>query len=119
MKNLVFYSTEKCPVGYALKVIEGKWKLPTLWVLGENGTLRYNELKRALGVTNMMLTNTLRELEDSGLINRVQYNEIPPHVDYSLTELGNKLIPVLNEFGVWGKLLMEQNKNLNCGMSND
>jgi len=100
---------EKCPVGYAFKAIEGKWKLPTLYVLCENGTLRYNELRKALNITSMMLTNTLKELEEFGLVDRVQYNEIPPHVEYSLTDIGHQLLPVLNEFGIWGSALMEHN----------
>lgn len=109
MKDLVTYTAEKCPMGYAFKAIEGKWKLPTLYILSENGTLRYNELKKALGITNMMLTSTLKELEEFGLVSRTQYNEIPPRVDYSLTEMGQKLLPVLNEFGVFGELLMKHN----------
>ena len=108
-KNVIPYTAEKCPVGYAFKAIEGKWKLPTLYILCENGTLRYNELKKALGITNMMLTDTLKELEAYGLVARTQYNEIPPHVDYSLTEMGHKLLPVLQEFGVFGELLMKNN----------
>lgn len=114
MKNLVIYSTDKCPVGYAFKALEGKWKLPILWILSENGTLRYNQLKKALGITNMMLTSTLKELEEFGFVTRTQYNEIPPHVDYSLSELGEKLLPVLNEFGTFGKLLMKNNLNIDC-----
>ncbi len=109
MKEITAYKAEDCPVGYAFKAIEGKWKLPALYVLCENGTLRYNELKKALGITNMMLTSTLKELEEYGIVSRTQYNEIPPRVEYSLTEIGQKLLPVLQEFGVWGELLMEAN----------
>ncbi len=113
MKDIAVFSTERCPVGYALKAIEGKWKLPIIWILCNNGTLRYNELKKSVtGITNMMLTSTLKELEEIGLVNRVQYNEIPPHVEYSLTEIGGKLLPVLDEFGIWGELLMKLNKKL-------
>lgn len=113
MEDIITFSIEDdvCPVGFALKIIEGKWKLPILWVLCQNGTLRYNELKRSiLGITNMMLTSSLKELEGSGLVNRVQYNEIPPRVEYSLTEIGKKLLPVLDEFAKWGEELMEIKK---------
>jgi DNA-binding HxlR family transcriptional regulator len=113
MKEIINFSTENCPVGYAFKAVEGKWKLPALWVLCKNGTLRYNELKKALGISNMVLTNTLRELEEFGLVNRIQYNEIPPRVEYSLTEVGMKLMPALREFGIWGDLLMQVNKKSN------
>ncbi|SMC46855.1 winged helix-turn-helix transcriptional regulator [Sporomusa malonica] len=109
MKEIKTFSIKDdlCPVGFALKVIEGKWKLPILWVLCQNGTLRYNELKKSiLGITNMMLTSSLKELEESGIVNRVQYNEIPPRVEYSLTEIGNRLLPVLDEFAKWGQELI-------------
>jgi DNA-binding HxlR family transcriptional regulator len=110
MKDIVVFTAENCPVGYAFKAIEGKWKLPILWMLCTNGTLRYNELKKGVpGITNVMLANTLKELEKLGLVNRVQFNEIPPRVEYSLTEIGEKLLPVLNEFGIWGELLMKLN----------
>lgn len=115
MKNTIVFSIEECPVGFALKAIEGKWKLPILWVLCQNGTLRYNELKKSItGITNMMLTSSLKELEESGLVNRVQYNEIPPRVEYSLTEIGEKLLPVLDEFAKWGEELMKFKKMRIC-----
>lgn len=110
MKEIITFSkgNDVCPVGSALKAIEGKWKLPIIWVLSQNGTLRYNELKKSItGITNMMLSSSLKELERDGLIVRVQYNEIPPHVDYSLAEAGEKLIPVLNELAKWGTELLK------------
>ncbi|MCR4431071.1 MAG: helix-turn-helix transcriptional regulator [Tepidanaerobacteraceae bacterium] len=92
-----------CPVTYALKLIGGKWQIPILWVLSQNGTMRYNELKRKIsGITNMMLTQSLKELEANGLVKRVQYMEIPPRVEYSLTDAGKKLMPALDELARWG-----------------
>ena len=105
VKEMITYSINNvnCPVSSALKVIEGKWKLPILWVLSQNGTLRYNELRKGVvGITNMMLTSSLKELEHNNIINRKQYNEIPPHVEYSLTDAGKKLMPVLDELAKWG-----------------
>lgn len=105
VKEMITYSIDNvnCPVSSALKVIEGKWKLPILWVLSQNGTLRYNELRKGVvGITNMMLTSSLKELEHNNIINRKQYNEIPPHVEYSLTDAGKKLMPVLDELAKWG-----------------
>lgn len=110
MKDLIIFSKDSvfCPVAYSLKVIEGKWKIPILWVLSQNGTLRYNELKKSIeGITNMMLTSSLKELEKDKLVDRVQYNEIPPHVDYSLSETGKKLLPVLDELAKWGTELVQ------------
>lgn len=69
----------KCPILRTLDIIGGKWKLPILWHLSTQRIVRYNELKRSVkGITNTMLTKCLKELEENGLVTRVQYNEIPP-----------------------------------------
>ena len=92
-----------CPVTYALNIIGGKWRFPIIWALSQSPVLRYNELKRTLnGITNMMLTQSLKELEGYGLIHREQFSEIPPRVEYSLTEDGLALQPVMNELDKWG-----------------
>ena len=95
---------DNCPLTYALNFIGGKWRLPIIWALSKNGTMRYNELKRSIeGITNMMLTQSLKELELNGIINRQQYMEIPPRVEYSLTDNGKELIPALKALASWGK----------------
>ena len=94
----------ECPILHVFRRIGGKWKLPILWHLADQDTVRYNELKRSVrGVTNMMLTKCLRELEDFGLVHRMQYNEIPPRVEYSLTERGKTLLPALEALYAWGR----------------
>lgn len=94
----------ECPILHVFKRIGGKWKLPILWHLAEKEATRYNELKRSVrGVTNMMLTKCLREMEDFGLVQRRQYNEVPPRVEYSLTERGKKLLPALGALYAWGR----------------
>ena len=94
----------ECPILHVFRRIGGKWKLPILWHLADQDAVRYNELKRSVrGVTNMMLTKCLRELEDYGLVIRRQYNEVPPRVEYSLTERGKKLLPALAELYAWGR----------------
>ena len=99
---------EICPIVYALSIIGQKWKIPILWHLSEEGTLRYNQLKRGVhGITNIMLTQSLQELEAHGLVHRAQLHDIPPHVEYSLTERGKTLIPVLKAMDAWGKKQME------------
>lgn len=96
------YETE-CPVIYALGIVGQKWRLPIMWYLLEAEPVRYNELKRRIkGVTNMMLTKSLKELEEHNLIVRTQYETIPPKVEYSLTERGKSLLPALNELYKWG-----------------
>lgn len=95
---------KKCPIIYALDIIGGKWKLPVLWYLADKKVVRYNDLKRSVkGVTNMMLTKCLRELEEHNLVHRTDYREIPPRVEYSLTEYGNELIPALKNLYKWGE----------------
>lgn len=94
---------DNCPLTFALNLIGGKWRLPIIWALNKNGTMRYNQLKRSIyGITNMMLTQSLKELETDGIINRRQYMEIPPRVEYLLTDNGEKLIPALKALADWG-----------------
>lgn len=94
----------KCPIIYALDIIGQKWKLPIMWYLFGKETTRYNELKRSVtGITNIMLTKSLRELEEHRLVHRFQHNSVPPKVEYSLTERGKALLPTLNELYTWGE----------------
>ena len=92
-----------CPVTPLLLMLQGKWKTQILYELCIHDTVRFGTLKKELpGITNTMLTNSLRELERDGFINRVQFNEIPPHVEYSLTEKGRTLSNVLLAIADWG-----------------
>lgn len=78
--------------------------MPIIWYLYENETTRFNELKRKIkGITNIMLTKSLRELEENNLVIRKQYNTIPSKVEYSLSQRGKDLLPVLNELNSWGE----------------
>ena len=98
----------ECPILHVFRRIGGKWKLPILWHLADQETVRYNELKRSVrGVTNMMLTKCLRELEEYGLVIRRQYNEVPPRVEYSLTNRGKTLLPALEQLYAWGRDQLE------------
>jgi len=91
-----------CPVEAALDVIGGKWKPLILWALGDN-VLRFNELQKALpGVNTKMLTKQLRELEEDGVITRKVYPEVPPRVEYAITDFGKTLIPILQALCNWG-----------------
>ncbi len=114
MKKLVIFQDESCPMKQACKALEGKWKIPIIYVLCTNGTLRYNELKQALGITNVMLSNTLKDLEQEGLVLRVSYNEIPPRVDYSLSEQAQSLVPIIMAFAKWGEELLESKALHDC-----
>ena len=96
--------TVPCPIIHALNLIGGKWKLPVLWHLFDAESVRYNELKRSVvGITNIMLTECLRELEAAGLVRRDDFGEVPPRVEYSLTGPGRELLPALRELYKWGE----------------
>ena len=91
------------PVELSLDIIGGKWKIQIIWRL-KDGSLRYGELRRSLPkVTHKMLTQQLRELEQDEIINRKVYPEIPPKVEYSLTLLGESVIPVIDLLREWGE----------------
>jgi DNA-binding HxlR family transcriptional regulator len=94
---------EYCNVHNALSILVGKWKPIILLYLMSRGTMRYGELKKALvAITPKMLTNQLRELEEEGLIKRKLYPEVPPKVEYSITEYGMTLKPILEAMHEWG-----------------
>jgi DNA-binding HxlR family transcriptional regulator len=106
MKNnsVVTEPTHMCAVDYAFKRIGGKYKARILWYLNMKKILRYGELTRTLpDITTKMLTQTLRELEDDNLIVRKMYPEVPPKVEYTLTETGQELIPFIAHLHAWGK----------------
>ena len=92
----------KCPYVTAQKIFSGKWTILIIYNLCD-GTLRFNELqKKIFGVTQATLTKQLRSLEDYGLINRNVYAEVPPKVEYSLTEIGKEFVPILKHFEEFG-----------------
>ncbi|MBU4439295.1 MAG: helix-turn-helix transcriptional regulator [Acetobacterium sp.] len=94
---------EKCPLSAALEIIGGKWKIPILCSLYNDGPTRYNVLKKKIkGVTNTMLASSLKELEADGLVLRTQYNVMPLRVEYELTKNTNSLLPILGHLSEWG-----------------
>ncbi|MBR1942992.1 helix-turn-helix transcriptional regulator [bacterium] len=89
---------------YTLSLINGKYKLTVLYALSLFNVIRYNEMKRLVGVvSHKTLSTTLKELEKDDLIIRKEYPQIPPKVEYSLSKKGASLIPILNEMCIWGK----------------
>ena len=110
-------SKDNCPVEATLELIGGKYKALILWHLSEN-TLRFSELKKLIsGATPKMLTQQLRELESNALIRREVFPVIPPKVEYSLTDLGKSVLPVLIAMRDWGAGYMRQaNIEPNCFM---
>lgn len=111
MKNKLSISEkmQMCGVDYAFKRIGGKYKGRILWHLGSKSILRYGELSRTLpDITTKMLTQSLRELEDDMLIRRKIYHEVPPKVEYSLTDTGRELIPFIEHLHLWGNRQLEK-----------
>lgn len=107
----------ECPLRYLQALLGGKWKMPIVCMLAGGTPLRNATIKRRLGnITSTMLSQTLRELEADGMIDRKQFNEVPPHVEYSLTERGKSVVPILTELGTWATGQMEvQCKAPACG----
>lgn len=98
-----FNNGVQCPISSTLAFIGGRWKTVILYYLGA-GDRRFGELgARIPPISRKVLTQQLRELEEDGLIARTEYAEMPPRVEYSLTELGKSLSPLLKEMSVWGK----------------
>lgn len=92
------------PYGYTLTMIGGKWRLVILYWLIENEPVRYNELQRLIGtITPRTLSKQLREMEADGLIIRNEYAQIPPKVEYSLSEKGRSLYPIMEAMCMWGE----------------
>lgn len=99
-----------CPVETTLTMIGDKWKVLILRDLMP-GTKRFGELKKSIGsVSQKVLTAQLRDMEDKGLVSRKVYAEVPPRVEYSLTELGRSLTPILDAMRIWGERYKAQSK---------
>lgn len=93
-----------CPMEYTMYKIAGKWKLVILWHIYDNKVIRFNELMRVINkITHKMLSNQLKELVGDGIIHKEIYKEVPPRVEYSLTEFGETLIPVMDVLFQWGE----------------
>lgn len=113
-------SETHCPVQTTIDLIGGKYKALILWHLS-GGTLRFSQLQKLITTaTPRMLTLQLRELEAQNLISRTVYAEVPPRVEYSMTELGRSLMPILTAMRDWGAgYLRSQNVEPNCFMMDD
>lgn len=91
------------PFGYTLSVIGGKWKMVIIYLLAENEPVRFNDLKRQIGaITYKILSSQLKELERDGMVERKEYPQIPPKVEYRLTDKARTLLPILEGLCEWG-----------------
>lgn len=95
----------RCPLEYGLDVFGGRWKSRIICVLAEKDTLRYSELRNELAnISDAVLSSEIKELMASGIVNRKSYDEIPPRVEYSLTEKGASVVPILQSICQWAGL---------------
>lgn len=103
MRRAVETATQVCPVEVAVAVLGGTWKLTIVKYL-LTGTLRYGQLTRLVPLAPpRTLTRQLRELEDDGIVHREIFAEVPPRVEYSLTDLGTTLTPIVEQLDAWGQ----------------
>lgn len=94
---------QNCPVSKTLDILSGKWTSRVIYELEKKDRIRFGELKKSLGgITNAMLSSTLKGLEEKGIVIREQYNEIPPHVEYSLSDSGKAMLSIYYEIAKWG-----------------
>lgn len=103
----------RCPLEYGLEIFGGKWKSRIICVLSEKGTLRYSALRKEMSnITDAVLASTLKELIADDIVQRRSFDEIPPRVEYCLTEKGNSVIPILQSICRWsGAYHKEDNEN--------
>ena len=100
----------ECPVATTVQLIESKWKLLILRDL-LTGTKRYNELKKSIsGISQKVLTASLKSMVEDGIVIRTDYAEVPPRVEYSLSELGQSMKPVFDVMELWGQYYKQENK---------
>jgi DNA-binding HxlR family transcriptional regulator len=92
-----------CPIGPVVELVFSRWTTPILWTLHERGRQRFVELERSLGVTPKVLTQRLRQMERDGLVIRTYYPEVPPRVEYEISELGESLTPVFAALTRWSE----------------
>jgi Predicted transcriptional regulators len=101
--EMVKCEAHDCTISYTLSVLGGKWKWAILFLISQDGIVRYGRLKEYLpSIAHKTLSQQLKELELSEIIHREQYNQIPPKVEYSLTEKGKTLVPILQLMSQWG-----------------
>ena len=102
-----------CPLRLTMDMVGGKWRLSIICLLKDGTPQRYNQIRRGIpGITNVMLSQSLKHLEEYGIVHREQYNEVPVRVEYRLTESGKSLLTVLGQLMDWGNRYMEEHAPL-------
>lgn len=103
----------RCPLEYGMELFGGKWNSRIICVLATLGTLRYSELRREMGnITDAVLASTLKELIANGIVVRRSYDEIPPKVEYSLSEKGQSVVPILQSICKWAGVFYKEDPDM-------
>jgi DNA-binding HxlR family transcriptional regulator len=111
IKKKIVQGDFNCEKELTLSILSGKWKVVILWHLGVEGPHRFSNLQRLFPkISHKILTNQLRELMEDGIVNREVYPEVPPKVEYSMTERGMTILPIVEMMYEWGKKRMEEIK---------
>lgn len=96
----------RCPLEYGMDIFGGKWKPRIICILNHKGTMRYSDIRKELvNLTDTVLSGALKELVDDGMVTRVQFDEIPPRVEYSLSEKGRSVVPILQSICEWSSIV--------------
>ncbi len=108
----------RCPLEYGLTIFGGKWKSRIICVLSTNEKLRYSEIRKEMyNITDAVLAATLKDLIEDSIVNRKSYDEIPPRVEYSLTEKGKSVVPILQQICQWSGIFYkksDKNEMVQC-----
>ncbi|MCI8631859.1 MAG: helix-turn-helix transcriptional regulator [Lachnospiraceae bacterium] len=103
----------RCPLEYGMELFGGKWNSRIICVLATLGTLRYSEIRKEMGnITDAVLAATLKDLIANGIVLRKSYDEIPPRVEYSLSEKGLSVVPILQSICKWAGIFYKENKEM-------
>jgi DNA-binding HxlR family transcriptional regulator len=105
----------RCPLEYGLEIFGGKWNSRVICVLADMGTLRYSSIRKEMGnITDAVLTATLKSLISNGIVERKSYDQIPPRVEYTLTEKGRSVVPILQRICKWSGVFYKapEDKNM-------
>lgn len=110
---------EICPLRLAMDVVGGKWRLSIICLMKDGAPIRYNQIKRGVpGITNVMLSQSLKHLVEYGIVHRMQYNEVPVRVEYQLTDNGRELLTLLEKFNEWGNKYISRHQEYRSHCNN-
>ena len=101
--------SDHCPIAFTMDILGGKWTFPLVWLINDYPNIRYGQIKKVFPViNNTSLTRALQQLEECKIIERIDYGENPPRVEYCLTQRGKNLMPIIDSIADFGEILMKE-----------